>query len=88
MSNYLEVFMKLLLRGWTELGEQFGELVVTQGAPGGDHLHAGHDLQLVPVSVVSLVCGSHVLPQLSDCQDDVWLLEEHQGLHIDLQQLC
>ena len=58
--------MKLLLIGCIVLREQFCELVIAQGTSGGDHLDSRHNLHLVSVRVVRLICRTNVLPQLPD----------------------
>ena len=87
IRSYLEIIMELLLRSCFVIREHFGELVVAQAAPGGDHLHTCHDPRLVRLSEVLLARGAHVLPELPDGEDDIRLLEEHEGLHIQVEEL-
>ena len=86
--THLKIIMELLLRSCFVLWEHFCELVITEAAPGCDHLYTHHYLRLVRLSKVVLARGPHIFPELSDGQDDVGLLEKHQGVHVKLEQLC
>ena len=85
--THLKIIMELLLRSCFVLWEHFCELVITEAAPGCDHLYTHHYFRLVCLGKVLLARGPNIFPELSNGQDDVGLFEKHQGFHVELEQL-
>ena len=66
--SYLKIIVELLLRSCFVLREHFGELVITEATPRGDHLYPHRDLPFVRLGKILLTRGSNILPELPDGQ--------------------